>query len=71
MLVKLSLHGLRCKACISSVRSTLEENGAIVREITLKSAELEIPDGDSEKIEKILNEIRELGYEAKIVEIQR
>ncbi len=71
MLVKLSLHGLRCKACISAVRSVLEENDAIVIGVTLKSAEFEVPDGDTGKIEKIVREIEELGYDAKIVEIQR
>lgn len=68
MRVKLSLQGLRCKACISAVRSTLEENGAVVIGISLKEAEIEINDGN---IEKIVKEIRDLGYEAKVVEIQR
>ncbi|MFN3383491.1 MAG: cation transporter [Archaeoglobaceae archaeon] len=71
MIVRLSLQGLRCKACISAVRSVLEENDATVIGVTLKSAEFEVPDEDTEKIEKIVKEIKELGYEAKIVEIQR
>ncbi|MEM0022559.1 MAG: hypothetical protein QXD49_04635 [Archaeoglobaceae archaeon] len=71
MLVRLSLQGLRCKACISAVRSTLEENGAVVIGISLREAEIEIDDGDAEKIEKILKDIKELGYEAKVVGIQR
>ncbi|MEM3761575.1 MAG: hypothetical protein QXW49_02565 [Archaeoglobaceae archaeon] len=71
MLVRLSLQGLRCKACISAVRSMLEENGAVVIGISLREAEIEIDDGDAEKIEKILKDIKELGYEAKVVGIQR
>lgn len=68
MIVKLSLRGLRCRACISAVRSTLEENGAKVLGISLKEAEIELNEGD---LEKIIEEIKELGYEAKVVEIQR
>ncbi|MCS7118741.1 MAG: hypothetical protein RMH75_01235 [Archaeoglobaceae archaeon] len=70
MIVKLILYGLKCKSCISAVIKTLEENGAIVREIGLKEAEIELFN-DDKKIEKIIDEIRELGYEAKIAEIQR
>lgn len=68
MLVKLSLRGLRCKACISAVRSTLEENGAKVLGISLKEADIEV---NGEDLEKIIREIRELGYDAEVVEIQR
>lgn len=68
MIVKLALHGLRCKACISAVKETIEENGGSVRGISLKEAEIEIAEG---KIEKIIEAIKELGYDAKVVEIQR
>lgn len=68
MFVKLSLHGLGCKACISAVKATLEENGAIVKGISLREAEIEINDGE---IEKIVKAIKELGYDAKVVEVQR
>uniref|UniRef100_A0A7J2THU9 Heavy-metal-associated domain-containing protein n=1 Tax=Archaeoglobus fulgidus TaxID=2234 RepID=A0A7J2THU9_ARCFL len=68
MIVKLSLQGLKCRGCISAVKAVFEENGAVVRSISLKEAEIELLE---DRIEKIIDEIRELGYDAKVVEIQR
>ncbi|MCS7145059.1 MAG: hypothetical protein NZ879_08600, partial [Archaeoglobaceae archaeon] len=64
MLVKLSLYGLKCKGCIAKVRKRLEEAGAVVRGITLKELELEIPEG--ERVEKFIELIRREGYDAKL-----
>ncbi|NHW89163.1 MAG: hypothetical protein HA490_05945 [Archaeoglobales archaeon] len=68
MIIRLSLRGLKCKACISAVKSVFEENGAVVRGISLKEAEIELSE---DKIEKIIQEIKELGYGVGIVEVQR
>ncbi|MEM4472582.1 MAG: heavy metal-associated domain-containing protein [Archaeoglobaceae archaeon] len=65
MIVKLSLSGLKCRGCISAVREVIEENGGIVKGINLKEAEVELING---RIEKIIEAIRELGYDAKVVD---
>ncbi|MDI9609846.1 MAG: heavy metal-associated domain-containing protein [Archaeoglobaceae archaeon] len=64
MIVKLSLSGLKCKGCVAKVRKKLEEAGAIVKGISLKELEMEIPEG--EKIEKFIEIIRKEGYDAKL-----
>ncbi|MEM1578647.1 MAG: heavy metal-associated domain-containing protein [Archaeoglobaceae archaeon] len=69
MLVKLSLKGLKCRGCMRAVKVSLEENGAIVREISLKEVEIEIP--ENERVEKFVLAVEKAGYSAKIAEIIR
>lgn len=69
MIAKLSLKGLKCKGCMRAVKVSLEESGAIVREISLKEVEIEIP--DNEEVEKFVLAVEKAGYSAKITEIVR
>ncbi|MCS7143573.1 MAG: hypothetical protein NZ879_00955 [Archaeoglobaceae archaeon] len=68
MIVKLSLYGLKCKGCVAKVKKALEEVGAIVKGISLKELEIEIPEG--ERVEKFIEIIRREGYDAKIADVK-
>ncbi|MBC7109541.1 MAG: cation transporter [Archaeoglobi archaeon] len=66
MKLKLRLSGLSCMGCVNAVRASLENAGARVLRIDLKSAEIEIP--EDEVLEKFLKVIREAGYSAEVEE---
>ncbi|NHW22718.1 MAG: hypothetical protein HA489_00445 [Archaeoglobales archaeon] len=53
---------------MEKVRKKVEEAGAVVRGISLKELELEIPEGES--VEKFVEVIRGAGYDAKLIECQ-
>jgi len=66
VIVRLTLSGLKCKGCVGKVKKELEGVGAIVRGISLKELEIEIPEG--EKVEKFIEVIRKAGYDAKLAD---
>jgi copper chaperone CopZ len=68
MIARFSLSGLKCKGCMEKVRKKVEEAGAVVRGISLKELEIEIPDGES--VGKFVEVIRCAGYDAKLIECQ-
>ncbi len=68
MIARFSISGLKCRGCIVRVRKKLEEAGAVVRGISLKELELEIPNGES--VDKFIEVVRSAGYDAKLIECQ-